>query len=160
MTSSQGALIVQGFKPVGSFGSFCSVIVGLGLIANCIGPTYSSGIDAQILGRWAAIVPRVVWNTVGVIIYTVMRIGRSRALGPNLHQFPSFDGVLGEHLGRYYSGRTIHLPPQNGVQLGGVGREKEATIGNCSIHCLCHRCGSVRFYAWHRCGTLGRLPNL
>ncbi|KAF2787725.1 hypothetical protein K505DRAFT_257077 [Melanomma pulvis-pyrius CBS 109.77] len=68
---SQGALIVEGFRPLGSFGSFCGVIVALGLVANLIPPTYSSGIDAQILGRWAATVPRVIWNTVGVVIYTV-----------------------------------------------------------------------------------------
>ncbi|KAF1954941.1 hypothetical protein CC80DRAFT_549660 [Byssothecium circinans] len=68
---SQGALIVEGYKPLGGFGSFCSVLVGLGLIANTIGPTYSSGIDAQILGRWASVVPRVIWNTIGVVVYTV-----------------------------------------------------------------------------------------
>lgn len=68
---SQGALIVEGYKPLGSFGSFCGVIVALGLVANLIPPTYSSGIDAQILGRWAAMVPRAIWNTIGVIIYTV-----------------------------------------------------------------------------------------
>ncbi|KAH7092634.1 permease for cytosine/purines, uracil, thiamine, allantoin-domain-containing protein [Paraphoma chrysanthemicola] len=68
---SQGALIVEAYKPLGSFGSFCGVVVALGLIANLIVPTYSSGIDAQILGRWAEVVPRVIWNTVGVIIYTV-----------------------------------------------------------------------------------------
>lgn len=68
---SQGALIVEAYKPLGSFGSFCGVVVGLGLVANIIVPTYSSGIDAQILGRWAGAVPRVIWNTVGVVIYTV-----------------------------------------------------------------------------------------
>ncbi|KAF2875776.1 hypothetical protein BDV95DRAFT_674873 [Massariosphaeria phaeospora] len=51
--------------------AFCGVIVGLGLVANLVVPTYSSGIDAQILGRWAAVVPRAIWNTVGVVIYTV-----------------------------------------------------------------------------------------
>ncbi|KAJ4352139.1 Vitamin B6 transporter [Didymosphaeria variabile] len=75
---SQGALIVEGFKPLGSFGSFCSVLVALGLVQNLIVPTYASGIDAQVLGRWASLVPRVVWNTVGVIIYTVCALaGRS-----------------------------------------------------------------------------------
>ena len=68
---SQGALIVEGFRPLGSFGSFCGVVVALGLVANLIPPTYSAGIDAQILGRWAAVVPRVIWNTIGVVIYTV-----------------------------------------------------------------------------------------
>lgn len=68
---SQGALIVEAYKPLGSFGSFCGVVVALGLVANLIVPTYSSGIDAQILGRYAEAVPRVIWNTVGVVIYTV-----------------------------------------------------------------------------------------
>lgn len=68
---SQGALIVEAFKPLGGFGSFCGVLVALGLVQNLIPPTYASGIDAQILGRWAAVVPRVAWNTIGVIIYMV-----------------------------------------------------------------------------------------
>jgi purine-cytosine permease-like protein len=68
---SQGALIVEAYMPLGSFGSFCGVVVALGLVANLIVPTYSSGIDAQILGRYAEAVPRVIWNTVGVVIYTV-----------------------------------------------------------------------------------------
>lgn len=68
---SQGALIVEAYKPLGGFGSFCGVIVALGLVANLIVPTYSSGIDAQILGRYAESIPRVIWNTIGVIIYTV-----------------------------------------------------------------------------------------
>lgn len=68
---SQGALIVEGYRPLGTFGSFCGVVVALGLVQNLIVPTYSSGIDAQILGRWASAIPRVVWNTIGVIIYTV-----------------------------------------------------------------------------------------
>lgn len=67
----QGALIVQGFSPLSGFGKFCSVIVALGLIANTVAPTYSSGVDFQILGRYAEKVPRVLWNTVAVIIYTV-----------------------------------------------------------------------------------------
>jgi NCS1 nucleoside transporter family len=75
---SQGALIVEGYRPLGTFGSFCSVVVGLGLVANLVVPTYSSGIDAQILGRWAAAIPRVIWNSIGVIIYTVCALaGRS-----------------------------------------------------------------------------------
>lgn len=68
---SQGALIVEGYKPLGAFGSFCGVVVALGLVANLIVPTYSSGIDAQILASWAGAIPRVIWNTVGVVIYTV-----------------------------------------------------------------------------------------
>ena len=49
----QGALIVEGFSPLHGFGKFCSVICALGLIANTVAPTYSAGIDFQILGRYA-----------------------------------------------------------------------------------------------------------
>jgi purine-cytosine permease-like protein len=69
--SGAGALIVEGFGPLHRFGKFCSVVVALGLISNTIPPTYSSGIDFQILGRYAEKVPRIVWNTFGVVIYTV-----------------------------------------------------------------------------------------
>ncbi|KAL6707017.1 Vitamin B6 transporter [Coniothyrium glycines] len=75
---SQGALIVEAYKPLGAFGSFCGVVVALGLVANLVVPTYSSGIDAQILGRWASKVPRVIWNAAGVVIYTVCAlVGRA-----------------------------------------------------------------------------------
>ncbi|KAL4906596.1 hypothetical protein BDW74DRAFT_150767 [Aspergillus multicolor] len=76
--NGQGALIVQGFSSLHAFGNFCSVIVALGLIANTIAPTYSAGVDFQILGRYAEKVPRAVWNTLGVVIYTVCALaGRS-----------------------------------------------------------------------------------
>jgi purine-cytosine permease-like protein len=69
--SGSGALLVAGFEPLHDFGKFCAVIAALGVIANTIPPTYSSGVDFQILGRYAAKVPRVIWNTIGAIIYTV-----------------------------------------------------------------------------------------
>lgn len=69
--SGSGALLVAGFEPLHGFGKFCAVIAALGVIANTIPPTYSSGVDFQILGRYATKVPRVIWNMVGVIIYTV-----------------------------------------------------------------------------------------
>ena len=70
--SGSGALLVEAYAgPLGSFGKFCAVIAALGGIANTIPPTYSSGVDFQLLGRHFAKVPRIVWNTVGVIIYTV-----------------------------------------------------------------------------------------
>ncbi|KAG8624069.1 hypothetical protein KVT40_009045 [Elsinoe batatas] len=75
---SQGALLVEGYAPLGAFGSFCSVIVALGLISNMIVPTYSSSVDFQVLGGWFLQIPRIVWNLLGVIIYTVCAIaGRS-----------------------------------------------------------------------------------
>ena len=66
-----GALIVQGFSPVTDFGKFCSVVIALGLIGNTIAQTYCAGVDFQVLGRYAEKVPRVLWTTVAVVIYTV-----------------------------------------------------------------------------------------
>lgn len=88
----QGALIVEGFGPLHGFGKFCSVICALGLIANTVAPTYSAGIDFQILGRYAEAVPRVIWNTIAAIIYTVCAlVGRS-----NLSEiFTNFLALMG-----------------------------------------------------------------
>ncbi|KAK8240589.1 putative nucleoside transporter [Phyllosticta capitalensis] len=76
--TSQGALIVEAFAPLGGFGKFCGVMIALGLISNLIPPTYSAGVDAQILGSWCERIPRALWNTVGVIIYTICAaVGRA-----------------------------------------------------------------------------------
>ena len=104
---SQGALAVQALTPLGSFGSFLSVILALGLIANLIAPTYSSGVDFQVLGRYLEKVPRVVWNTIGVIIYTVCAIAGREHLAEIFTNFLALMGywvsiwiaiVLEEHL--------------------------------------------------------------
>ncbi|KAI7538457.1 purine-cytosine permease FCY21 [Hortaea werneckii] len=104
---SQGALAVQGFAPLGPFGSFLSVLLALGLIANLIAPTYSSGVDFQVLGRYLEKVPRVVWNTIGVIIYTVCAVAGRQNLANIFTNFLALMGywvsiwiaiVLEEHL--------------------------------------------------------------
>ncbi|KAE9973718.1 hypothetical protein BLS_003462 [Venturia inaequalis] len=93
-TVSQGALIVEGFAPLGSFGSFCSVIIALGLIANLIAPTYSSGVDFQTLGHQFQRVPRVVWNTIGVIIYTVCALAGREHLAEIFTNFLALMGYF------------------------------------------------------------------
>ena len=72
--TSQGALIVEGLSPLGNFGKFLAVVITFSLVANTIGPSYSIGIDFQMLARKAQMVPRFIWNTCGVIIYTVCAI--------------------------------------------------------------------------------------
>jgi len=77
-STSEGALIVEAFRPLGTFGSVCGIIVALGLVSNIILPVYASGVSFQTLGKWFERVPRVVWNTVGVIAFPVCAIvGRS-----------------------------------------------------------------------------------
>ena len=90
--TSQGALIVAGYSPLGTFGHFCSVIVALGLIANLMPPTYSSGVDFQILGRWFERIPRIFWNTVGVVIFTVCALAGREHLAAI---FTNFLAIMG-----------------------------------------------------------------
>lgn len=91
---SQGALIVEGFAPLGGFGKFCSVVIALGLIANMIPPTYSSGVDFQIFGRFVSRVPRVFWNTVAVVIYTVCAIAGRNHLAEIFTNFLALMGYF------------------------------------------------------------------
>lgn len=71
---SAGALLVEAFRPLGTFGSFCSVIVALGMISNMVLPTYASGLDFQALGRFWEKVPRIFWNSVAIVIPMVCAI--------------------------------------------------------------------------------------
>lgn len=90
--TGQGALLVEGFSPLNGFGRFLGVVVALGLIANVIAPTYSSGIDFQILGHVFQRVPRFVWNTAGVIIYTVCALAGREHLS---EVFTNFLALMG-----------------------------------------------------------------
>ena len=90
--SGSGALLVAGFEPLHTFGKFCAVVMALGIIANTVPPTYSSGVDFQILGRYAKRIPRVVWNTIGVIIYTVCALAGRNSLA---NIFTNFLALMG-----------------------------------------------------------------
>ncbi|KAK4961403.1 Vitamin B6 transporter [Elasticomyces elasticus] len=105
--TSQGALAVEAFRPLGTFGSFCSVILALGLVGNLIPPTYSSGVDFQVLGHAFERVPRFVWNSLGVVIYTVCAIAGREHLAEIFTNFLALMGywvsiwiaiVLEEHI--------------------------------------------------------------
>ena len=90
--AGQGNLLVEGFSSLGRFGKFLGVVIALGLIGNIVAPTYSSGIDFQILGRAAQKVPRVVWNTCGVIIYTVCALAGRNSLSAIFTNFLALMG--------------------------------------------------------------------
>ena len=77
-SGGQGALLVAGYGPLDGFGKFCAVVTAIGLVGNIVPPVYSSGIDFQILGHYFTKVPRVFWNTLAVVIFTVCALaGRS-----------------------------------------------------------------------------------
>lgn len=87
-----GALVVAGYDGLGGFGKFCSVIAALGLIANMVPPTYSSGIDFQILGRYPAVIPRWIWNTFAVIVFAVCGLAGRNSLS---EIFTNFLALMG-----------------------------------------------------------------
>ena len=85
---SSGALIVEGFSPVGRFGKFCGVVVALGVIANNAAGTYSAALGGQVMGRFGKMVPRWCWVCFMVLIYFVCAIaGRD-------HLFAIFQNFL------------------------------------------------------------------
>lgn len=71
---SAGALIAEGFTPLGSFGKFCAVILALCVAANNVPGVYAASVNWQMFGRYPARIPRPVWSTVTVIIFTVCAI--------------------------------------------------------------------------------------
>ena len=62
------------------------------LVSNTVGPSYAIGIDFQLLARFAQRVPRLVWNTVGVIIYTVCALAGRDSLA---EIFTNFLALMG-----------------------------------------------------------------
>lgn len=85
---SAGALIREAFRPLGTFGDFCAVILALGVIGNNVPGVYSSALCFQFMGRWFRYLPRYVWVIIGTIIYTVLAcVGRDSL-------FDIFEGFL------------------------------------------------------------------
>ncbi|CAK7208877.1 Vitamin B6 transporter [Sporothrix curviconia] len=78
---STGALIAEAFAPLGGFGKFCAVVLALCVSANNIPGTYAAALNMQMFGRYLAKVPRPLWSTAVVIVYTVCAIaGRTQLL--------------------------------------------------------------------------------
>ncbi len=57
-----------------------------------VAPTYSSGLDFQILGRYGAMIPRYVCNTVAVIIFAVCALAGRNDLSEILTNFLALMG--------------------------------------------------------------------
>lgn len=89
---SQGALLIAALEPLHGFGKFCGFILAMGLIANTIAPTYVSGMNFQILGSVPEKVPRFIWNTIGVIIYTVCALAGRDSLSDIFRNFLALMG--------------------------------------------------------------------
>ena len=104
---SSGALILEGYSPVGAFGKFCGVVIALGVISNCIPGTYSAALGCQVLGRYGKMVPRYIWVCVVVLVYFVCAIAGRNNLFDIFQNFLALMGywitifiaiVLEEHM--------------------------------------------------------------
>ncbi|KAK5120747.1 hypothetical protein LTR85_006105 [Meristemomyces frigidus] len=91
-TSGAGALITEAFAPLGGFGKFCAVVLALCVCANNVPGIYAASLNWQMLGSWLAKVPRFIWSTVSVIIFTVAAIG---GRGQLFSIFLNFLGLIG-----------------------------------------------------------------
>lgn len=91
---SQGALLVEAFKPLGSFGSFCSVVLALSLVGNMVPPSYASGIDFQALGRVWERIPRPFWNSVALVIPMICAIAGRAHLAEIFTNFLALMGYV------------------------------------------------------------------
>lgn len=79
--TSAGALYVESLAPLTIFGKIVATILSLGIVANNIPGTYSAALSFQTLGPWAEKIPRVIWCTLSVIIFTVCAlVGQSHFL--------------------------------------------------------------------------------
>ncbi|KAL1850022.1 Vitamin B6 transporter [Paecilomyces lecythidis] len=78
---STGALYVESLAPLTTFGKIFATIFSLGMVANNIPGTYSAALSFQTLSPWAEKIPRVIWCTIAVVIYTVCAVvGQSHFL--------------------------------------------------------------------------------
>ncbi|KAK3322000.1 hypothetical protein B0H66DRAFT_619333 [Apodospora peruviana] len=77
-----GALLNEVYSPLGAFGRFCTVIIGLGIAANIIPGSYSAAFGAQLLSTRLGRVPRIFWTTLVTLVYTVCAIGGREQLLP------------------------------------------------------------------------------
>lgn len=63
------------FPHLGRFGSFCMVVLALGVIANNCPNQYSISLNLQILSAKTQVVPRFIWTTLSVIVFAGLAIG-------------------------------------------------------------------------------------
>jgi NCS1 nucleoside transporter family len=69
-----GGLLATVLAPLGTFGSFCLVILALSIIANNCPNIYSVSLSLQLLARASARIPRFVWTFIGTLIYVAIAI--------------------------------------------------------------------------------------
>lgn len=83
-----GGLLGEVLMPaLGGFGSFCLVLLALGIIANNCPNVYSVSFGMQVLSRRSARVPRLIWTLLGVCIAVAVGIPAYDNFAPWLETF-------------------------------------------------------------------------
>ncbi|KAF1843782.1 uncharacterized protein K460DRAFT_378857 [Cucurbitaria berberidis CBS 394.84] len=77
-----GALVVEAYRPLNSFGDVCCVILAVCIAANNIPGTYAAALNWQQLGAPFAKIPRPIWSTFSCIIFTIIAIAGRDSLFP------------------------------------------------------------------------------
>lgn len=90
--TSAGALIVESFGPLRGFAKFCSVILALGVVANCVPGSYASAISAQTLGRHFSKLPRWAWVLAAIIVQLILGLAGRNKLFVILQNFLALMG--------------------------------------------------------------------
>ncbi|KAA8647436.1 hypothetical protein EYZ11_004064 [Aspergillus tanneri] len=85
--TSQGSLLVTSLAPLQDFGSFCAIILVVGMVSNNIPGTYSAGLNLQMLGRYGPRIPRPLLTTLEVVVYTVCAVVAQRYLREIMENF-------------------------------------------------------------------------
>ncbi|KAI1328908.1 purine-cytosine permease [Xylariaceae sp. FL0255] len=108
-----GGLLAQVVvPPLGRFGQFCVVVLGLSIIANNCPNIYSVSLSLQVLSRHTAKVPRFLWTAIGTAIYIAVAIPGYSHFAEALNYFLDF---IGYWLGIYSAiGLTEHFVYRRG----------------------------------------------
>ncbi|KAL8677797.1 MAG: hypothetical protein Q9186_005804 [Xanthomendoza sp. 1 TL-2023] len=85
---SSGALLLECYKGLGGFGSFCVVILSMGCVTNNAPGTYAGALAIQVLGRYPKAIPRWIWSVFITVVELICSVaGRD-------HLFAIFENFL------------------------------------------------------------------
>lgn len=73
--------------PLGAFGSFCLVVLALGIVANNCPNVYSVSFGVQVLARRSARVPRFLWTLLGICVAIAVSVPAYDNFAPWLETF-------------------------------------------------------------------------
>jgi len=159
---SSGALIVEGFAPLGGFGKFCGVVVALGVISNNVPGTvivYKYGTVNLISDRYVCSSPRLsstrsVWKGHSPLPLGMCRrhdllcLRYCRPQPPFRHfpELPSAYGLLAYDFRLDCPRGTSYLQKKHRFRLDEVGRSEVSALGICCASCVLDWVGGCDYW--------------